>query len=120
MAIPSPRASAAGRARDVVPIDWHDPDEHRRKIAEGANLALQGKSLNTGTVTLTANVAQTTLIDERIGTASTIPLVATTANAAAEKGNGTIYVTNKGKGVATIFHANNAQTDRTFDYAVIG
>jgi hypothetical protein len=42
----------------------------------------------------------------------------TTANAAAEIGNGTIYVSSRGKQTATITHANNSQTDRTFAYAL--
>jgi len=34
MAIPSPRASTTQRVRTKPPIDWYDPEEHRRKIAE--------------------------------------------------------------------------------------
>jgi len=120
MVIPSPRSDSAGQARDLIPIDWHNEVEHRRKIAEGANLALQGKLLATGSVTLNANVAITVLSDQRIGTASCISFMPTTANAAAEIGAGGFYVTNRIKGEATLNHANNAQTDRDFTYCVIG
>ena len=121
MVIPSPRADAVNRARDLAPIDWYDEEEHRRKIAEKANQALQGKLLNVGEVTLTANVTTTTLTDERIGTESYVGLDhATTANAAAEKGNGTMYISSQTSGSVTITHANNAQTDRTFKYIVVG
>ncbi len=116
MVIPSPRADAAGQARDLVPIDWHDEREHRRKLAEGANLALQGKVLSVGTVTLEANSAITIFTDTRIGVESFIGFMATTANAAAEN----LYITNRTQGEATINHANNAQTDRDFVYVVLG
>jgi hypothetical protein len=44
----------------------------------------------------------------------------TTANAAAELGNGTLHVSARAKGSFTLTHANNAQPDRSFDYAMIG
>ena len=118
MVIPSPRAQAAGQARDLAPIDWWSEVEHRRKIAEKTNQALQGKLLNVGQVTLRANFATTNLKDQRIGTESFIGFMATTANAAAEIG--TLYVTGRTQGAATLNHANNAQTDRDFVYIVIG
>ena len=118
MAIPSPRSTAIGKARDLAPVDWHNPEEHRRKLAEAANLALQGKTLNVNSVTLTQNQTTTTITDERIGTESCLPFMPTTANAAAAVS--TTYVSARGKGTATLTHANNAQTDRTFVYAVIG
>ena len=121
MVIPSPRANAAGQARPSVPLDWYDATEHRRKLAEAINLLGQGKVLSTGEVTLTANQATTTLSDERIGTSSYIGMAqALTANAAAEQGNGTMFIGTQTKGSATITHANNAQTDRTFRYVILG
>ena len=120
MAIVSPRASAAGQARDLAPIDWYDEREHRRKLAEIANQAIQGKILSVGTVALTASSATTALADTRIGVDSFIGFMPATANAAAEVGNGTLYVTNRTNGQATINHANNAQTDRDFVYVVLG
>ncbi len=120
MAIPSPRAGAVGQARPSVPLDWYDPTEHRRKLADAINQVLQGKLLSTGTVTLTANQATTTLNDQRIGTDSYINFMPTTANAAAEQGAGGFYVSARDKETATLTHANNAQTDRTFVYLIIG
>jgi hypothetical protein len=38
----------------------------------------------------------------------------TTANTAAQLGNGTIYVNGRANGSFTLTHANNAQTDRIF------
>jgi DNA-binding beta-propeller fold protein YncE len=71
---------------------------------------------------LTANVASTVLSDVRISPQSVLAFHPRTANAAAELGNGTLYVTdaNMGNGTATITHANNAQVDRSFRVAIIG
>ena len=44
----------------------------------------------------------------------------TTANASAEQGAGTMFVGPRAKQSFTITHANNAQTDRTFAYSVLG
>src|ERR1700704_1154729 len=66
----------------VAPFD-EDDAKHRRQLAVVANNLLLGKSNNTGTLTLMANVATTTLTDSRIGANSTILLHPTTANAAA-------------------------------------
>jgi hypothetical protein len=47
-------------------------------------------------------------------------LMPTTANAAAEIGAGTAYISARTKRSFTITHANNSQSDRTFGYVVIG
>ena len=120
MALVSPRLQKAGRGRQAVPIDWADEAEHRRKLAEAINRVIQGKLLSVGDVTLTASQATTTLNDQRIGVESFIGFMPITANAAAEIGSGTLFVTNRNKGSATLNHANNAQTDRDFVYCIIG
>jgi len=68
-------------------------------------------------VTLTASSATTTLTDTRIGPESVIVFMPTTANAKAE---GMPYVTGRGDGTCTLNHANNAQSDRTYDIAIFG
>ena len=118
MAIVSPRASLRGYNR--VPVDWSDEEEHRRMLAQAANELRQGKVDSRDSVTLTANQATTTLTDINIGPDSFIGFMPTTANAAAEIGNGTLYVSSRGQQTATITHANNAQIDRTFVYVVLG
>ena len=72
--------------------------------------------------TLTANAATTTLTDLRLGVNSAIFFDPVTLNAAAELAAGTIYVltANRLNGSYTVTHANNAQTDRTFRYLIIG
>lgn len=79
-------------------------------------LILQVLGERTTTLTLTANVASTTLTDARISFRSPILLQPTTANAAAELGNGTLYIaeSGRGNGSVVITHANNAQADRVY------
>jgi hypothetical protein len=81
---------------------------------------MQGKLNVDGDITLTANVGSTTITDPRIGGHSVILFMPLTANAAAEVGNGTMYVSSVGSETATITHANNAQTDREFHFAIFG
>jgi hypothetical protein len=91
-----------------------------RRFADDARLARRGKLEATGTVTLIANAASTVVTDARASFQSFIGFMPTTANAATEVGNGTIYVSTRNNGSFTLAHANNAQTDRTFAYLVIG
>lgn len=82
--------------------------------------AMQG-SLNVASqtpVTLTPGATTTTIRDARIGGTSIIQLCPLTANAAAAIP--TTWISTPSKTVATINHANSAQTDRTFDYLIIG
>lgn len=69
-------------------------------------------------LTLTANAATTTMSDARLSPFSVLTFMPTTANAAAAKAG--LYVTGQTKGAATINHANNAQTDKTFRVAIHG
>ena len=89
--------------------------EGLRQLAVAININADGQ---TGTLTLTANAASTTLTDDRITASSVISLMPTTANAAAALA--TSYVGTRAIGSATITHANNAQADKTFAYIVTG
>jgi hypothetical protein len=85
------------------------------------NNMLSGKlSATYPSFTLAAGAAQTTLTDYRIGGSTVILFVPKTANAAAEIGNGTLILGEPVDGAVNIGHANNAQTDRTFDLVLIG
>lgn len=91
------------------------------KMREVVNNILLGKMNVTLDVTLAPNAASTVVSDPRIGAGSLISLaMPLTANAAAERANGTAIVASRGKQTATITHANNAQTDRNFRLAIIG
>ena len=108
------------QSTDLLPSQWYDVNDFLRKVSLAVNNILRGKTNNTGSVTLTESVGTTTLTDIRIGINSVVVLQPTTANASAEIGAGTIYFNDPGDGTVVINHANNAQTDRTFKYAVIG
>ena len=111
-------SDASGRRYLGVPSALDDQPQWLRLIASAVNNMLQGKLLCTGTKTLTANAATTTLTDSRIGANSFISFMPTTANAAAALGG--LYVSARADGSATLTHANNAQADKTFTYLVIG
>ena len=97
-------------------------DNYGRRMHEVIGQMRSGKLEVVGEFTLTANVASTVLNDVRISPQSVIVWHPRTANAAAEMANGTMYITdaNMANASATVTHANNAQTDRSFRYAVIG
>lgn len=107
---------------DGVPEDLMEERRHRRIMARAINNLMSGKSNNVIEVTLTANAASTAVTDDRISFQSFAFWMPLTANAAAEIGNGTMYVSDSGRvnGTLTIVHANNAQTDRRFLLLVIG
>jgi hypothetical protein len=88
------------------------------------NLAIQqlaaGRSNATGTVTLKPSAAITVVNDNNCAAGSTPLLTPTTANAAAEIGNGTLYVSAVANGSFTITHANSGTMGRTFLYALQG
>src|SRR6516165_5394803 len=84
------------------------------KLTLAINELASGRSNATGTVTLTASATTTTATAPTCGAGSVPILVPTTANAAAEFGNGTLCISAVGRGSFTIAHANNGQTDRTF------
>lgn len=101
----------------VVP---HLQEKNQVRINQAIRDLFQGRSNAVGTVTLTASVASTDVTALNCGVESKVILMPTTANAAAEFGNGTIYVSAVASGQFTITHANNSQTDRTFFWVALG
>ena len=97
-------------------------DPFSRRMYEVLQQIRSGKLEVVAEVTLTASAASTTITDIRISPQSVIVWHPRTANAAAELAAGTMYITdaNMGNGTFTVIHANNAQTDRDFRYAVVG
>lgn len=93
-----------------------------RRLHDSIFRARQGKLDCITEITLTANAATTTLTDIRLSNQSVVLFDPKTANAAAELAAGTLYTltANRGTGSWVISHANNAQTDRTFQVLVIG
>ena len=88
------------------------------RVARTVNEMLKGHLNNVLDITLTANVAATTITDVRLGSDSAIGLTPLTANAAAALA--TTYVSSRSKGQAVLTHANNAQVDRTFQGTILG
>lgn len=78
-----------------------------------------GRSNAVGTVTLASSGATTTVTDKNCAAGSTPILTPTTANAATEAGNGTMYVSAVANGSFTITHAAGVAS-RTFRYALLG
>lgn len=89
-----------------------------QKIVLSINQMMDGRTDNFGSVTLTSGTTTTTITDARASENSTVVLSPRTANAAAAIG--TTYVSAKNNGSFVLTHANNGQTDKTFDYALIG
>ena len=99
-----------------------DETDLKRVIMSLQQLA-SGRSNATGTVTLVTSSTTTTVTPTQSGiisSSSQIIITPTTANAATEIGNGTIYVSTVGKDTFTLTHANSATTGRTFSWAVLG
>ena len=101
---------------------FHTVTAYVRRLREAIIQAKRGKLECVGEFTLTANAATTVLNYKGLSPQSVLILDPKTANAATEKAAGTIYVltANRGNDAWTITHANNAQADRTFQFAVIG
>lgn len=72
----------------------------------------------TGEVTLTPSAGTTTVSTPAMTMAKKVVLFPLTANAAAEVGNGTMYVSSRDKGSFTITHANSATTGRDFQWVI--
>lgn len=107
-------------SQQIPPPNHGDEREHRRLLAEAIKRAADGRSNAVGAFTLTASTAVTVIIDARFAVDSVPLFQPLTANAAAEIGNGTMYVATRTAGAVALVHASNAQTDRTFAYAIVG
>lgn len=101
-----------------LPIDSSLPeDEFRRRVSLLLNQILDGRNDARGTFTLAASTTTTAVTDVRCSINSVVSPMPTTANAAAEVGAGGMFIT-PANGSFTVTHASNAQTDRTFKYAI--
>lgn len=90
------------------------------KFALSLQELASGRSNAVGSVTLTTSTTTTAVTNSNCAAGSTIIVTPTTANAAAEIGNGTMYVSAVANGSFTITHASSATTGRTFLYAILG
>lgn len=92
------------------------------RIVAAVRALAAGRSNAVGTVTLAAGVTTTTVAAPNCGPDSQVFLFPRTANAAAEVGNGTIYIlaTNVTAAQFIITHANAGSTDRSYSYVCLG
>ena len=88
------------------------------RIVRSIRELYEGRSNATGSFTVTQNAATTVVTAPNCSPDSKVFLQATSANAAAEVGAGTIYVSAKAQGSFTVTHANSATASRTFDYRI--
>jgi len=95
-------------------------EKDQQKVILAIQQLAAGRSNATGTMTLAAGATSTTVTDNNCASGSVVIPIPTTANAAAELGNGTMYQSSTANKSFTFTHANNAQIDRTFKYAIVG
>lgn len=100
-----------------VPERVDQSPQYLRLMMKAINRVMGGKVNCTGQITLTASVATTTVTDNRCLANSVVLLQPTTAHAATELATAYIVASD---GSFVIHHANNAQTDRIFNYAIFG
>lgn len=91
-----------------------------KKIVLAIQQLAAGRSNAVGSVTLATGASSTTVTTTNCAAGSVPILVPASANAAAEVGNGTMYVSAVANGAFTIAHANSATAGRMFLWAVVG
>lgn len=103
-----------------------EAERNQTRINQAIIQLSQGRMNCKGTVTLAAGATSTTVTRTtsgsqaavNVGADCAIQLTARTANAAAAWA--TTYISTISQESFVITHANNAQTDRTFDWTAIG
>lgn len=107
----------------IPSVRYADRDQWEINVVNALIGLANGRSNNTGTLTLTASSTTTvvTLAAGRLGNDTVVLLMPTTANAGTEYGSGNLYITTDvANKQITVHHTNNAQTDRTFKYVLVG
>ena len=104
----------------IRPTDTEKTPGFFSRLRDQFENLLNGKSRNVGSVTLTENTTTTAVDDPNFESHQTVVFSPLTANAAAEIGAGGMYVSARTNKQFTITHANNAQTDRDFEYIIVG
>lgn len=98
----------------------HQNETNIGKIVAGVRDLFFGRSAAMGECTLAANETTTTVQATNCGPSSRIALTPRTANAAAALATTYIPEATTKEGQFVVHHANNAQIDRTFGYAIHG
>lgn len=91
------------------------------KIVQAVYELVQGRANNVTPDTSLTPGSTTTVVKFANCSMTCAPVpVPLTAHAAAEWGNGTMYISDISNGSFTVTHANNAQADRTFRFVCAG
>jgi len=93
-------------------------DKFTKRLFDQIEALLHGRANNKGAITLTANVATTTVNNAAFESAMIPVFTPLTANAAAEMDG--MYISARTNGQFTITHANDANTDKSFEYIFVG
>lgn len=99
------------------------PDRNETRVAklvDGIRDLFAGRSNAVGELTLTPSATSTVVQAQNCGPTSRVVLTPRTANAAAALGTTYIPEATTVEGQFTVTHSNNAQTDRTYGYAIQG
>ena len=103
-----------------IPEYLFDSGKWLKSAAIAINQIRDGKINSTGSFTLTANQSSTTISDVRCGGESRVFFTPLTANAAAELTSIYIPSATITDGQFVVQHANNANSDKTFHYVLLG
>ena len=90
----------------------------QRAVAEIVNGIMDGKTNNTGRITLAQSATTTTLTDARIGIDSVILFTPLSDHAASEMAH--LFISAQTTGSATITHRNTGHNDLNFQYIIVG
>jgi hypothetical protein len=101
-------------------VSLNPAEKEPRLIVNAIRQLMEGRSNATGMATLTAGSTVTTVTAVSCSEGSTVLLQPTTANAAAEVGAGTIYVSTVSNGSFGIVHASAGSTDRIYRWVALG
>ncbi len=102
----------------IIALNTAETDPRQQNFA--IRQLMEGRSNATGVFTLTAGTTATTVTAVNCAEGSTVLPFQTTANAAAEIGNGTMYIGTVSNGSFVVTHVSAASTDRTFRFACFG
>src|SRR5690349_3875594 len=96
----------------------HPAEKDQLKVNHAIRQIMEGRTNNVFSATLSSSAGSTVITNGLIGPNSTLIPVAKTAHAAAAIT--TLYTSSIGAGTATLAHGNNANTDMTYNFVVVG
>lgn len=104
----------------VPPLDGVEEKRHVRQLAQSCQSSAAGRTNNVLDVTVTANVAATTVTDSRIGVNTVAIAVPTTVNAEVALIWPYRDFSAPVNGSMSLIHTNSAPTDKTYKIILVG